>query len=81
MIDTANIDTVDRLKAEAAANEGAKASWRENDCRLIWCGDNGDGTFTFRNTTSPTNKGPKIGEAEAARYLAEGGPWLRPRRA
>jgi hypothetical protein len=73
------IDTVEQLKDEAASNpRPAKASWRENEHRLIWCGVNGDGTFTFRNTTSATKAGPKISETEAARILADEGPWMRP---
>lgn len=72
-------DTIENLKAEASANERAKASWRENEQRLIWCGANDDGTFTFRNTTSATSKGPKISEAEAATLLSAEGPWIGPR--
>jgi hypothetical protein len=72
-----DMNTVERLKEEAATR-AAKASWRENGHRLIWCGRNEDGSFTFRNTVSATSRGPKIGETESARLLAEEGPWLRP---
>jgi hypothetical protein len=73
------MDNVEALKREARnALSLAKASWRENDRRLIWCGYNGDGTFKFCNTTSATRAGPTISEAEAARYLSEEGPWRRP---
>jgi hypothetical protein len=71
-------DTAEALKAEATAAR-SKASWRENEQRLIWCGSNDDGSFTFRNTVSAINKGPKISEAEADRLLASEGPWMRPR--
>jgi hypothetical protein len=74
------MDTVEQLKKEAANLDVGKGSWRENEQRLIWCGRETDGTFTFRNTTSPTSKGPKIAEAEAARLLGAEGPWQRPQR-
>jgi hypothetical protein len=70
-------DTIEQMKAEASSAR-AKASWRENEQRLIWCGLNDDGSFTFRNTTSATSKGPRISETEAAKFLAAEGPWLRP---
>lgn len=70
------MDTVAQLKAEATEKG---VSWRENDERLIWCGRNDDGSFTFRNTTSAVKSGPKITETEAAKFLAEGGRWIRPR--
>jgi hypothetical protein len=72
------MDTVEALKAEAELKPVGSGSWRENGARLIWCGRDADGSYTFRNTVSAYNKGPKIAESEAARILASEGPWLRP---
>jgi hypothetical protein len=72
------MDTVEDLKAEAALLKVGFGSWRENSDRLIWCGRKDDGIFVFRNTVSPTRAGPIISECDAAKYLAAGGPWVRP---
>ena len=59
---------VEVLKSEAMASE-RKASWRETGERLIHCQMNDDGSFTFRNTTEATRRGPVISEAQAEKFL------------
>lgn len=71
------MDTVEAMKREADQLETG-GTWRENDVRLVWCGKDASGSYTFRNTTSAISKGPIISEAHAARLLAEEGPWRSP---
>lgn len=71
-------DTTTDLKREADNLAVGHGSWRDNGTRLIWCGRNADGTYTFRNTTQALSRGPRISEKEAERFLAEEGPWHGP---